>query len=167
VTATVIPLLPKKDRRSYVRVSAAVRAHVIRLRGQKKGYREISARAGVSIGSVGKILTHPMAIREAEDVAKRNGLDRHSIRERQQDILVARLAETVHGALDLAHAAIEAGDARGFALAMQGIERLSRVLDRGAGPARVASSQAPPVPFDVLLSEIREKYDPSAMPKVS
>jgi hypothetical protein len=128
-------------------------------------YRKIAERAGISHGAVGYLLTRPMSAAAAMDISRRNSLDRGAIRERQQEIVVTRLAETVHGALDLVEAAIRAGNAKDFAQAMKGIELPQKVLDRAAGRARVAPAAAP-IDFDVLLHQILDRSSAS-LPKVS
>jgi hypothetical protein len=133
VTAEMSSSMLEKGRRPYRRMSPALAAKIVRLRGEKKSYREIAEITKVSEGSVANVLTQPATRAEAMDLVKRNGLDRKSVRERQKDLVIERLAKTTHAACDLVDETLADSNAKDFAFAMQGLERLDKVSGNTVG----------------------------------
>jgi hypothetical protein len=94
---------------------------------------------------VAKVLTQPANRAQAMDLVERNGLDRKAVRERQKDIVIARLSQTTEKACDLVDDTLTEGNAKDFAFAMQGLERLDKVSGNTVGEGmRIVHEGLPP-----------------------
>jgi hypothetical protein len=149
----LIRLADASPRRRYTRLTPALAAAVVRQRALKRSYRQIAADLRLSHGTVAKAVTAQANVPQILDLAKRCGLDRAAIRARGTDLLVTRLGTMIDGVMDLLEGTIRAGDAKGFAAAAQGVERLQRMLGRG----RVAPAATPTLDFAALARQIIDR----------